>query len=70
MVKCRKQHSFESRAKQASNEIYSAPNKIGASAPYALLPEILLPMVASYLWPQCSRRSDFRISSREVSVAD
>src|SRR3989449_1504281 len=34
MVTNRNQHSPESRAKQALNEVYSNPNKIGASTPY------------------------------------
>jgi hypothetical protein len=34
MVRSRKQHSSESRAKQAQNEAHSRPNKIGASTPY------------------------------------
>lgn len=34
MVMNRKQHSSETRAKQASKEVYSSPNKIGASTPY------------------------------------
>jgi hypothetical protein len=34
MVTNRKQHSSETRAKQASNEVLSNPNKIGASTPY------------------------------------
>jgi hypothetical protein len=34
MVRSRKQHSSETRARQASNESLSDPNKIGASTPY------------------------------------
>ena len=34
MVTNKKQHSSESRVKQASNEVHSNPNKIGASTPY------------------------------------
>ena len=34
MVTNRKEHSSETRTKQASNEDHSHPNKIGASTPY------------------------------------
>jgi hypothetical protein len=34
MVRSRKQHSSETRSRQASNESLSYPNKIGASTPY------------------------------------
>ena len=43
MVMNRKQHSFESRVKQASNEIHSDPNKIGASTPYDFSAKNLTP---------------------------
>ena len=34
MVTNEREHSSESRAKQAFNEVNSSPNKIGASTPY------------------------------------
>jgi hypothetical protein len=34
MVTNRRQHSSESPVKQALNEVYPSPNKIGASTPY------------------------------------
>jgi hypothetical protein len=34
MVMNKNQHSSETRTKQASNEVNSNPNKIGASTPY------------------------------------
>ncbi len=43
MVTNRKQHSSETRAKQASNEVYSNPNKIGASTPYDFTAKNLTP---------------------------
>ena len=43
MVTSRKQHSSESRAKQASNEVHSDPNKIGASTPYDFSAKNLTP---------------------------
>jgi hypothetical protein len=43
MVTNRKQHSSESRAKQASNEHRSEPNKIGASTPYDFTAKNLTP---------------------------
>jgi hypothetical protein len=43
MVTNRKQHSSESRAKQASNEVHSDPNKIGASTPYDFSAKNLTP---------------------------
>jgi len=39
----RKQHSSETRATQASNEVYSNPNKIGASTPYDFSAKNLTP---------------------------
>jgi hypothetical protein len=43
MVTNRKQHSSESRVKQASNEAHSKPNKIGASTPYDFSAKYLTP---------------------------
>jgi hypothetical protein len=43
MVTNRKQHSSENRAKQASNEVQSNPNKIGASTPYDFTAKNLTP---------------------------
>jgi hypothetical protein len=43
MVTNRNQHSSESRAKQASNEVQSKPNKIGASTPYDFTAKNLTP---------------------------
>jgi hypothetical protein len=43
MVMNRKQHSSETRATQASNEVYSNPNKIGASTPYDFSAKNLTP---------------------------
>jgi hypothetical protein len=43
MVTNRKQHSSGTRAKQASNEIHSHPNKIGASTPYDFCAKNLTP---------------------------
>ena len=43
MVKSRNQHSSEGRAKQASNEVHSEPNKIGASTPYDFSAKNLTP---------------------------
>jgi hypothetical protein len=43
MVTNRNQHSSEPRAKQASNEVYSNPNKIGASTPYDFSAKNLTP---------------------------
>lgn len=43
MVTNRKQHSSESRAKQASNEVHSDPNKIGASTPHDFSAKNLTP---------------------------
>ena len=43
MVTNRKQHSAETRVKQASNEIHSNPNKIGASTPYDFCAKNLTP---------------------------
>jgi hypothetical protein len=43
MVTNRKQHSSETRAKQGSNEVYSNPNKIGASTPYDFSAKNLTP---------------------------
>jgi hypothetical protein len=43
MVTNRKQHSSESRAKQASNGAHSDPNKIGASTPYDFSAKNLTP---------------------------
>jgi hypothetical protein len=43
MVTNRKQHSSETRAKQASNENHSNPNKIGASTPYDFSAKNLTP---------------------------
>jgi hypothetical protein len=43
MVMNRKQHSSEARARQASNEIHSNPNKIGASTPYDFTAKNLTP---------------------------
>jgi hypothetical protein len=37
------QHSSENRAKQASNEVHSNPNKIGASTPYDFSAKNLTP---------------------------
>jgi len=43
MVTNRNQHSSETRVKQASNEIHSNPNKIGASTPYDFSAKHLTP---------------------------
>ena len=43
MVTNRNQHSSESRAKQALNEVHSNPNKIGASTPYDFSAKNLTP---------------------------
>ena len=43
MVTNRNQHSSESRAKQAWNEVHSNPNKIGASTPYDFTAKNLTP---------------------------
>lgn len=43
MVTNRNQHSSESRAKQASNELQPNPNKIGASTPYDFAAKNLTP---------------------------
>ena len=43
MVTNRKQHSSETRAKQDSNEVFSNPNKIGASTPYDFSAKNLTP---------------------------
>ena len=43
MVMNRKQHNAETRSKQASNEVYSVPNKIGASTPYDFSAKNLTP---------------------------
>ena len=43
MVTNKKQNSFESRAKQASNGVHSDPNKIGASTPYDFSAKNLTP---------------------------
>ncbi len=43
MVTNRSQHSAGSRAKQASNEVHSDPNKIGASTPYDFAAKNLTP---------------------------
>jgi len=43
MVTNRKQHSSESRAKQAPNEVRANPNKIGASTPYDFTAKNLTP---------------------------
>lgn len=43
MVTNRKQHSSESRAKQALNEVHSNPNKIGATTPYDFSAKNLTP---------------------------
>ena len=43
MVMNRNQHSSEARIKQASNEVYSTPNKIGASTPYDFCAKNLTP---------------------------
>jgi len=43
MVTNRNQHNPESRAKQASNEVDSSPNKIGASTPYDFTAKNLMP---------------------------
>jgi hypothetical protein len=43
MVTNRNQHSAETRAKQASKEGYSNPNKIGASTPYDFSAKNLTP---------------------------
>jgi hypothetical protein len=43
MVTNRKQHSSETRAKQASNDVHSNPNKIGASTPYDFSAKNLTP---------------------------
>ena len=43
MVTNRKQHSSETRDKQASNDVYWKPNKIGASTPYDFCAKNLTP---------------------------
>jgi len=43
MVKNRNQHSSETRAKQALNEVCSNPNKIGAATPYDFFAKNLTP---------------------------
>ena len=43
MVTNRKQHSSETRAKQASNDVHSNPNKIGVSTPYDFSAKNLTP---------------------------
>jgi hypothetical protein len=43
MVTNRKQHSSETRAEQASNEVHSNPNKIDASTPYDFSAKNLTP---------------------------
>ena len=43
MVTNRNQHSSESRAQQALNEVQSKPNKIGASTPYDFTAKNLTP---------------------------
>jgi hypothetical protein len=43
MVMNRKQHSSETRAKQASTDVHSNPNKIGASTPYDFSAKNLTP---------------------------
>jgi hypothetical protein len=43
MVTNRNQHSSESRAKQALNEVHSNPNKIGATTPYDFSAKNLTP---------------------------
>lgn len=43
MVMNGKQHSSETRSKQASNEVYGEPNKIGASTPYDFSAKNLTP---------------------------
>lgn len=43
MVTNKKQHSAEIRSKQASNEVHSEPNKIGASTPYDFSAKNLTP---------------------------
>src|SRR6058998_4122555 len=43
MVRNRNQHSSESRAKQALNEVHSNPNKIAASTPYDFAGKNLTP---------------------------
>lgn len=43
MVTNKKQHSAETRSKQASNELYVEPNKIGASTPYDFSAKNLTP---------------------------
>ncbi|MBZ5529782.1 MAG: hypothetical protein LAN71_18045, partial [Acidobacteriia bacterium] len=43
MVTNRNQHNSEGRAKQASNEAHSNPNKIGASTPYDFSAKNLTP---------------------------
>ena len=43
MVMNKKQHSSESRTQQASNDVHSKPNKIGASTPYDFTAKNLTP---------------------------
>jgi hypothetical protein len=43
MVTRRKKHGPESRTQQASNDVHSKPNKIGASTPYDFTAKNLTP---------------------------
>jgi hypothetical protein len=43
MVTNKKQHSSEIRTEQASNEVHSEPNKIGATTPYDFTAKNLTP---------------------------
>ena len=43
MVRSKRQHSSETRARQATNEVPSNPNKIGASTPYDFTAKNLTP---------------------------
>jgi hypothetical protein len=65
MVMNRNQHSSETRAKQASNEVYSNPNKIGAATPYDFSTKHLTPYGG--LLPIATmrlRKSDFKSCER------